>query len=84
MPAAIFSWPAGAAATGSNRRWQSTGSLVEKVAVLFGKACLIGSKSGSIFRSFIGSQLLGLVPTNVPPPLLAVILVISAAKLWRH
>jgi uncharacterized membrane protein YfcA len=29
--------------------------------------------AGSIFGSFIGSQLLGLVPTNVPPPLLAVI-----------
>ena len=39
---------------------------------------------GSIVGSFIGGRLLGLVPTPVLLPLLAVILVLSAIKLWRH
>jgi uncharacterized protein len=34
--------------------------------------------------SFIGSQLLGLFPSPVLLPLLAVILVLSAVKAWRH
>ena len=40
--------------------------------------------AGSIAGSFIGSRLLGLVPTPVLLPLLAVILVLSAVKVWRH
>jgi uncharacterized membrane protein YfcA len=40
--------------------------------------------AGSIVGSFIGGQLLGLVPTTVLLPLLAAILVISAMKVWRH
>lgn len=40
--------------------------------------------AGSIVGSFIGGQLLGLVPSPVLLPLLAAILVISAVKVWRH
>ena len=39
---------------------------------------------GSIIGSFIGGLLLGLVPSPVLLPLLAVILVLSAIKVWRH
>ena len=39
---------------------------------------------GSIAGSFIGGQLLGIVPTRVLLPLLALILVLSAFKIWRH
>jgi uncharacterized protein len=39
---------------------------------------------GSIVGSFIGGQLLGIVPTPVLLPLLALILVLSAVKVWRH
>lgn len=40
--------------------------------------------AGSITGSFIGGQLLGLVPSAVLLPLLAVVLLISALKVWRH
>ena len=40
--------------------------------------------AGSILGTFIGGQLLGLVPSPVLLPLLAVILVLSAIKVWRH
>ena len=40
--------------------------------------------AGSIVGSFIGGQLLGLIPTAVLLPLLAAIRVISAVKVWRH
>lgn len=40
--------------------------------------------AGSIVGSFIGGQLLGLVPSFVLLPSLAIILVVSAAKVWRH
>lgn len=39
---------------------------------------------GSILGTFIGGFLLGIIPTAVLLPLLSVILVISAAKVWRH
>ncbi len=39
---------------------------------------------GSVVGSFIGGQLLGLVPSAVLLPTLAVILLISAVKVWRH
>jgi uncharacterized protein len=35
-------------------------------------------------RSFIGGRLLGLVPPAVLLPLLAVIFVLSAIKVWLH
>jgi uncharacterized membrane protein YfcA len=40
--------------------------------------------AGSIFGSFIGGRLLGLVPNTILLPLLAVILVLSAVKVWKH
>ena len=40
--------------------------------------------AGSIFGSFIGGRLLGLVPSAVLLPLLAIILVLSAVKVWKH
>ncbi|MGE0116059.1 MAG: sulfite exporter TauE/SafE family protein [Steroidobacteraceae bacterium] len=39
---------------------------------------------GSLAGSFLGSRLLGIVPTGVLLPLLAGILVLSAIKIWRH
>ena len=40
--------------------------------------------AGSILGSFIGGRLLGLVPSAVLLPLLAIILVLSAVKVWKH
>ena len=40
--------------------------------------------AGSIVGTFIGGRLLGLVPSPVLLPLLALILVLSAVKVWRH
>jgi uncharacterized protein len=40
--------------------------------------------AGSILGSFIGGQLLGFIPGAALLPLLAVILLISAVKVWRH
>ena len=39
---------------------------------------------GSIAGAYVGAQLLSIVPRSVLPPILAVILVVSAAKVWRH
>ncbi|WP_085026097.1 sulfite exporter TauE/SafE family protein [Ensifer aridi] len=39
---------------------------------------------GSIAGTFIGGLLLGIVPTAVLLPALAIILLISAVKVWRH
>ena len=40
--------------------------------------------AGSIAGSFIGGRLLGLVPSAVLLPLLGVILVLSAVRVWQH
>jgi uncharacterized membrane protein YfcA len=40
--------------------------------------------AGSIVGSFIGGRVLGLVPNTILLPLLALILVLSALKVWRH
>jgi uncharacterized membrane protein YfcA len=40
--------------------------------------------AGSIAGAFIGGLLLGIVPNSVLLPLLAIILVLSSIKLWRH
>jgi uncharacterized protein len=40
--------------------------------------------AGSIIGTFIGGQLLGLIPTVYLLPLLAAILLISSVKVWRH
>ena len=39
---------------------------------------------GSIAGSFVGGRLLGLVPDGVLLPVLAAILLVSAAKIWNH
>lgn len=48
------------------------------------RAFLLVMAVGSIAGTFIGGQLLGVVPSAVLLPLLAVILLISAYKVWRH
>jgi uncharacterized protein len=40
--------------------------------------------AGSIVGSFVGGRLLGLVSNTILLPLLAVILVLSAVKVWKH
>ena len=40
--------------------------------------------AGSVAGSFVGGRLLGLVPSAVLLPLLSVILVLSAVRVWRH
>jgi uncharacterized membrane protein YfcA len=39
---------------------------------------------GSILGAFIGAQLLGLVSNDVLLPILAIVLMVSAIKIWRH
>lgn len=48
------------------------------------KAFVLMMAAGSIVGSFVGAQLLGVVPNAVLLPLLAVILLLSAIKVWRH
>lgn len=40
--------------------------------------------AGSVIGSFIGGRLLGIVPSAILLPLLALILLISAVKVWQH
>lgn len=40
--------------------------------------------AGSVVGTFIGGQLLGLVPSALLLPLLAAILLVSAVKVWKH
>jgi uncharacterized membrane protein YfcA len=40
--------------------------------------------AGSVAGTFVGGYLLGIVPEEVVLPLLAVILLLSAIKVWRH
>jgi uncharacterized membrane protein YfcA len=40
--------------------------------------------AGSIVGTFIGGQLLGLIPGGFLLPLLACVLLISAVKVWRQ
>ncbi len=48
------------------------------------KSFLLVMALGSVLGTFIGGKLLGLVPNAVLLPALAVILLISAVKVWRH
>lgn len=48
------------------------------------KTFLVIMAAGSIVGTFFGSQLLGFVPSGVLLPGLALILLVSAAKVWRH
>lgn len=45
---------------------------------------LLVMAAGSMLGTFIGGRLLGIVPTYIPLPLLAAVLVISAVKVWQH
>jgi uncharacterized protein len=40
--------------------------------------------AGSILGTFLGARLLGIVPNSILLPLLALILVFSAIKVWQH
>jgi len=48
------------------------------------KSFVLVMAAGSIVGSFIGATLLGIVPASVLLPGLALILLISAVKVWRH
>lgn len=48
------------------------------------RAFVLVMAAGSVVGSFIGAQLLGFAPSAVLLPMLAAILLISAAKIWRH
>lgn len=48
------------------------------------KAFLLVMATGSIIGSFIGAQLVGLVPSSLLLPALALILFVSAVKVWGH
>ena len=48
------------------------------------KLFLLVMAAGSLVGTYIGGRLLGVVPVAVLLPMLAVILLISAAKVWRH
>lgn len=48
------------------------------------RAFVLVMAAGSVLGTFIGAQLLGLLPETVLIPALAVILVLSAMKVWRH
>lgn len=40
--------------------------------------------AGSLVGAFVGGKLLGVVPSSILIPLLVVVLIISAVKVWRH
>jgi uncharacterized membrane protein YfcA len=48
------------------------------------RAFVLMMAAGSVVGSFLGGHLLGLIPSPVLLPLLAMILVLSAIKVWRH
>lgn len=57
----------------------------QSFAVLFrNKTFLLVMAGGSIIGSFIGAQLVGVVPSSVLLPTLALILILSAVKVWTH
>jgi uncharacterized membrane protein YfcA len=48
------------------------------------RSFVVAMALGSIVGTFIGGQLLGVVPSDILLPGLAVILLVSAWKVWRH
>ncbi|CAN7753024.1 sulfite exporter TauE/SafE family protein [Mesorhizobium sp. LjNodule214] len=48
------------------------------------KAFVLMMAAGSVVGSFVGARLLGIVPSAVLLPLLTIILLVSAIKVWRH
>lgn len=65
---------------GFARYSQDRSFSVLRTHALFGATMAIGSIAGA----FIGGRLLGVVPSTALPPALAVLLVISAYKVWTH
>ena len=60
-------------------------SLDSTFVVLFRHVRFVAAMAvGSVVGSFIGAKLLGIVPGSILLPVLALILLLSAAKLWRH
>lgn len=60
-------------------------STDKSFAVIGQNRCfLLVMAAGSLLGAFLGGQLLGMVPGAVLLPFLAVILVVSAVKVWRH
>ena len=67
------------------------GPVVAKMAVeqsrrsgsALGDVYMMGAV-GSIVGAYVGGQLLGIVPSGVLIPMLVLILLISAVKIWRH
>ena len=45
---------------------------------------LLEMAGGSIIGAFVGAQLVGVIPAAVLLPVLALILAISAVKVWSH
>ncbi|MBN2350265.1 MAG: sulfite exporter TauE/SafE family protein [Bacteroidales bacterium] len=66
--------------TGFTRYSRDSSFSIIKTQKLF----IITMAAGSIAGTFIGSRLLGIIPEAALLPVLAVILVISAVKVWRH
>ncbi len=57
----------------------------QSFAVLWTERRFVGMMGvGSLVGAFIGGRLLGLISTDVLLPLLAVILMVSAVKVWQH
>lgn len=48
------------------------------------RAFVLIMAAGSIVGTFLGGQLLGLIPEGILVPTLAIILLLSAIKVWRH
>jgi uncharacterized membrane protein YfcA len=48
------------------------------------RSFLVVMAAGSIVGTFVGGMLLGIVPDGVLIPALAIILALSAIKVWRH
>lgn len=54
------------------------------VALVLNGSFAAAMAAGSILGAFLGGRLLGLVPEAVLLPALALVLLVSAAKIWRH
>jgi uncharacterized protein len=54
------------------------------VALSENRGFVLVMAADSILGSFIGGRLLGVVPSSALLPLLALILALSAVKVWRH
>jgi uncharacterized membrane protein YfcA len=54
------------------------------VVIRANRTLLLVMAAGSLLGTFIGGQSLQIIPNAVLLPLLAVVLIVSAAKVWRH